>query len=39
MLFDDCPEIWMTKDRREAIWRSMDKRKLGDFAIKPGWEV
>ena len=25
----------MTRGRRKAIWRSMDRRKLGDFAMKP----
>ncbi len=28
----------MTKGRRKVIWRSMDRREFGDFAIKPVWK-
>ena len=29
----------MSKGRRGAIWRSMDRRIFGDFAVQPGWKV
>ena len=29
----------MTEGRPKAIFRSMDRRKFGDFAFEPGWKV